>query len=194
MSTYKIKLEKIKYFRYIDDYWKGDINHLHDFDFCIYLVTSFDSINKTLKAYNTMELDPFEETFTFDILSGPNVEILDTKIMDQFLKTKKEEAIHLAEEENKRLKQEEEKLNQQKNKHFELVQSDFSRGQQVTLFHVPHSWIDFTTPQDAFYVDDVRIMQEELIYSLKVIGPKKNRGTYTFYTEFKFRKENLKYP
>lgn len=188
----RLNNKAIKYFRYIDEYNRGNHSHMNDLLFCVHEIVDINREKQTFKAFNKDDYDPLLIEYPFTFLLSNDVELLDTSTLDKHFTLKAKENERLNEIYRKKLKEEMAKKNNDKDDNFARLKPPLKRGTEVTLINVPRAWIDFTKTGDVFYVDDVTLIDNELIYALLVVAPRGKRGIYKFHTDLKFHSNHLK--
>ncbi len=188
----RLNNKAIKYFRYIDAYSRGNHSHMNDPLFCVHEIVDINREEQTFKAFNKNDYHPLLIEYSFTFLLSNDVEVLDTSTFDKHFTLKAKENERLNELYRKKLKEEMAKKNKVKDDNFARLNPPLKRGTEVTLINVPRAWIYFTKKGDVFYVDDVALIEDKLIYALLVVAPRGKRGIYKFHTNLKFHSNHLK--
>lgn len=178
------EIKNIKFFK-----WKKDDED--DEDLQIFKVENIDLNKKRVLAFRYYAYENEEQTFTFSQFLDDEIEAIDPAPFEE--EEKKQQERH--KEWQKRYEEELRKKNEIKSSHFKELNSPFERGQEVALLSgYPKKALDFSTKDDRYYLDDCKIINGELIYSLMTVGTRKHRENflYTFYTTFSFKNSHFK--
>ena len=183
-------MNDVKYFRYIDDYWKNDKDDSPLF--CAYKVISIDNRKKEVVAMSLFECDPAEEKFPFSLFEKSDAIILNTNAIEDLLSQQKKQQRESSERLSAELKQRYIESEKEKDSHFLSISPPIKRGIKVLLVNYDKRLVDFSKKGDTFYVDDVGLIDNQIAYSVKVIAPRGSRGIYSFYSALGFHENNLK--
>ncbi|MFA5283350.1 MAG: hypothetical protein WC366_02390 [Bacilli bacterium] len=185
-----MNMNDVKYFRYIDDYWKNDKDDSPLF--CVYKVLSIDNRKNEVVVMSLFEYDPVEENFPFSLFEKGDATILSTIAIDDLLRQQEKQRRESCERLNVELEQRRIESEKEKNSHFLSINPRIKRGTEVLLVNYDRRLVDFSKKGDTFYVDDVGLIDNQIAYSVKVIAPRGSRGTYSFYSALGFHENNLK--
>lgn len=178
------EIRNVKFFK-----WKKDDEE--DEELQIFKVDKIDEIKKSVSAYRYYEYDSEFITFSFSQFINDEIELYDSKQIEEEEKRKVESYKAWLQNYQEELKIK----NNLKASHFKELSSPFQRGQEVELLSgYPKKALDFSTKEDRYYLDDCKFEDGEFIYSLMTVGTRKNRSNciFTFYTTFSFKNCHFK--
>lgn len=178
------EIKDVKFFR-----WKKDEED--DKELQIFKVDKIDYSKKIVTAFRYYDYESEELTFTFSKFFNDEIEVVDPKPIEEEEKKQAEELREWQQKYEEELK----RKNEAKVSHFKEFNSPFQRGQEIELLPgYPKKALDFSTKEDRYYLDDCKIENGELVYSLMTVGTRKHREdcTYIFYTTFSFKSCHFK--
>ena len=178
------EIKDVKFFR-----WKKDEED--DKELQIFKVDKIDYSKKIVTAFRYYDYESEKLTFTFSKFFNDEIEVVDSKPIEEEEKKQAEELREWQQKYEEELK----RKNEAKVSHFKEFNSPFQRGQEIELLPgYPKKALDFSTKEDRYYLDDCKIENGELVYSLMTVGTRKHREdcTYTFYTTFSFKSCHFK--
>lgn len=178
------EIKDVKFFR-----WKKDEED--DKELQIFKVDKIDYSKKIVTAFRYYDYESEELTFTFSKFFNDEIEVVDSKPIEEEEKKQPEELREWQQKYEEELK----RKNEAKVSHFKEFNSPFQRGEEIELLPgYPKKALDFSTKEDRYYLDDCKIENGELVYSLMTVGTRKHREdcTYIFYTTFSFKSCHFK--
>ena len=178
------EIKDVKFFR-----WKKDEED--DKELQIFKVDKIDYSKKIVTAFRYYDYESEKLTFTFSKFFNDEIEVVDSKPIEEEEKKQAEELREWQQKYEEELK----RKNEAKVSHFKEFNSPFQRGQEIELLPgYPKKALDFSTKEDRYYLDDCKIENGELVYSLMTVGTRKHREdcTYIFYTTFSFKSCHFK--
>lgn len=169
-------ISKIKFFKLKDDY---DIDGYEGYeDFKILKISNIDYERKVVHAFRYYEYGNDEVEVPFNKFLNDEIEIIDSKPIE-------EEERKFAEERKKaeaEYREKKKKENEIKDSHFRDFTSPYKRLQEVKLITgYPKKALDFSTKDDRYYLDDCRLENGRLLYSLMTVGTRRNRNNCIYY-------------